>query len=394
MREVFVVEALRTPFGSFGGVLSELEAHALAGTVMQALLERSALEPAAVDEVIAGQVLAGGCGQAPARQAMRRAGIPDSTHAMTINKVCGSGLKAIMLAAGSIMLGDAEVAIAGGMESMSQAPFALRKARYGYRMGHGQLLDLMLYDGLQDPYSGRHMGEIAEEAVKRHALGREAQDEFALRSYQLAQEAVSEGIFADEIVPVVKKGKHGHGRDTVSEDEEPFRVDIARIADLKPAFGRDGATITAGNASTINDGAAFALLAGAEAVERYRLRPKARLVAYATYSMHPDQYTDAPVGAIKAVCARAGIDPDEIDLFEINEAFAAVPLIAIRELGLDMKKVNVNGGACALGHPIGASGGRLVATLVRELQTSGKRYGLASLCIGGGEAVAAIFERV
>ncbi|WP_136525863.1 thiolase family protein [Geomonas ferrireducens] len=394
MRDVFVVEALRTPFGSFGGVLSELEAHALAGTVMQALLERSALEPAAVDEVIAGQVLAGGCGQAPARQAMRRAGIPDSTHAMTINKVCGSGLKAIMLAAGSIMLGDAEVAIAGGMESMSQAPFALKKARYGYRMGHGQLLDLMLYDGLQDPYSGRHMGEIAEEAVKRHALGREVQDEFALRSYQLAQEAVSEGIFADEIVPVVKKGKHGHGRETVSEDEEPFRVDIATIADLKPAFGRDGATITAGNASTINDGAAFALLAGTEAVERYRLRPKARLVAYATCSMHPDQYTDAPVGAIKAVCARAGIDPDEIDLFEINEAFAAVPLIAIRELGLDMKKVNVNGGACALGHPIGASGGRLAATLVRELQASGKRYGLASLCIGGGEAVAAIFERV
>lgn len=291
MKDIFVVEALRTPFGSFGGVLSELEAPALAAPVLQALLERTGVAPEAVDEVIAGQVLSGGCGQAPARQAMRRAGIPDSTHAMTINKVCGSGLKAIMLAAGAIALGDAEIVLAGGMESMSQAPFFLKKARYGFRMGHGQLLDLMLYDGLQDPYSGRHMGEIAEEAVKRHALGREAQDEFALRSYRLAQEAVSKGILADEIVPVVKKGRHG--KEVVEEDEEPFRSDIARMADLKPAFGRDG-TITAGNASTISDGAAFALLAGAEAVERLGLAPKARLVAYATCSLHPDHYTDAP----------------------------------------------------------------------------------------------------
>ncbi|WP_224982846.1 thiolase family protein [Geomonas agri] len=391
MKDIFVVEALRTPFGSFGGALCDVEAPALAAPVLQALLERSGVTPEAVDEVIVGQVLSGGCGQAPARQAMRRAGIPDSTNAMTINKVCGSGLKAIMLAAGSIALGDAEIVIAGGMESMSLAPFILKKARYGYRMGHGQLLDLMLYDGLQDPYSGRHMGEIAEEAVKRHALGREAQDEFALRSYRLAQETVSEGIFADEIVPVVKKVHHG--KEVVDEDEEPFRSDIARMADLKPAFGREG-TITAGNASTINDGAAFALLAGGEAVQRLGLAPKARLVAYATCSMHPDHYTDAPVCAIKAVCARAGVDLAQIDLFEINEAFAAVPLIAIRELGLDAGKVNVNGGACAIGHPIGASGARLVATLVRELSRSGKRYGLASLCIGGGEAVAAIFERV
>ncbi|MBU5612809.1 thiolase family protein [Geomonas azotofigens] len=391
MKEVFVVEALRTPFGSFGGALADLEAPALAAPVLQALLERGGVAPETVDEVIVGQVLSGGCGQAPARQAMRRAGIPDTTHAMTINKVCGSGLKAVMLGAGAIALGDAEIVLAGGMESMSQAPFLLKKARYGYRMGHGQLLDLMLYDGLQDPYSGRHMGEIAEEAVKRHALGREAQDEFALRSYRLAQEAVSEGIFADEIVPVVKKGRHG--KEVVGEDEEPFRSDMARLADLKPAFGHEG-TITAGNASTINDGAAFALLAGAEAVERLGLAPKARLVAYATWSMHPDHYTDAPVGAIKAVCARAGLDLEQVELFEINEAFAAVPLIAIRELGLDARKVNVNGGACAIGHPIGASGGRLIATVLRELRRSRKRYGLVSLCIGGGEAVAAIFERV
>ncbi|MBJ6802533.1 thiolase family protein [Geomonas propionica] len=391
MKDIYVVEALRTPFGSFGGELCDLEAPALAAPVLQALLERSGVAAEAVDEVIVGQVLSGGCGQAPARQAMRRAGIPDTTHAMTINKVCGSGLKAIMLAAGAIALGDAEIVLAGGMESMSQAPFFLKKARYGFRMGHGQLLDLMLYDGLQDPYSGRHMGEIAEEAVKRHALGREAQDEFALRSYQLAQEAVSRGIFNDEIVPVQKKGRHG--KETVGEDEEPFRSDIARMADLKPAFGREG-TITAGNASTISDGAAFALLAGEEAVARLGLAPKARLVAYATSSMHPDHYTDAPVGAIKAVCARAGVELGQIDLFEINEAFAAVPLIAIRELGLDPRKVNVNGGACAIGHPIGASGARLVATLLCELRRSKKRYGLASLCIGGGEAVAALFERV
>ncbi|MBJ6752538.1 thiolase family protein [Geomonas anaerohicana] len=391
MKDIFVIEALRTPFGSFGGALCDLEAPALAAPVLQALLERSGVAPDAVDEVIAGQVLSGGCGQAPARQAMRRAGIPDSAHALTINKVCGSGLKAIMLAAGAIALGDAEIVLAGGMESMSQAPFFLKKARYGFRMGHGQLLDLMLYDGLQDPYSGRHMGEIAEEAVKRHALGREAQDEFALRSYRLAQEAVSEGIFADEIVPLLKKGRHG--KEVVEEDEEPYRSDIARMADLRPAFGREG-TITAGNASTINDGAAFALLAGAEAVERLGLAPKARIIAYATSSMHPDHYTDAPVGAIRAVCARAGLELSRIDLFEINEAFAAVPLIAIRELRLDAARVNVNGGACAIGHPIGASGARLVATLVRELGVRKKRYGLASLCIGGGEAVAAIFERV
>jgi acetyl-CoA C-acetyltransferase len=391
MKDIFVIDALRTPFGSFGGVLSEIEAPVLAATVIQSLLERSGVEPDRVQEVIAGQVLSGGCGQAPARQAMRRAGIPDTAHAMTINKVCGSGLKSIMLGAGSIALGDADIVVAGGMESMSQSPFVLKKARYGYRMGHGQLLDLMLYDGLQDPYSGRHMGEIAEEAVKRHALGREAQDEFALRSYQLAQAAVSDGVFAGEIAPVSKKGRHG--KEVVSEDEEPYRVDIARLPDLKPAFGREG-TITAGNASTINDGAAFALLAGGEAVGRLGLTPKARLVAYATCSMHPDRYTDAPVGAIRAVCARAGLELDEIDLFEINEAFAAVPMIAIRELRLDAAKVNVNGGACALGHPIGASGGRLAATLLRELQSREKRYGLASLCIGGGEAVAVVFERV
>ena len=391
MKEIFVIDAQRTPFGSFCGVLSDIEAPALGSTVIQALLERSGLDPAEVDEVIAGQVLSGGCGQAPARQAMRAAGIPDSAHAMTINKVCGSGLKSIMLGAGSIMLEDAEIVIAGGMESMSLAPFVLKKARSGYRMGHGQLLDLMIYDGLQDPYSGRHMGAIAEEAVRRHGLTREAQDEFALRSYRLAQEAVTGGIFRDEITSVVKKGRTGE--EVVSEDEEPFKVDFDKLTRLKPVFSKDG-TITAANASTISDGAAFTLLASGDAVKRCKLIPKARIVAYSTFSTHPDEYTDAPVGAIKAVCARAGLKVGEMDLFEINEAFAAVTLIAMRELDLDPGKVNVNGGACAIGHPIGASGGRLAATLVRELHRRNARYGLATLCIGGGEAVAVIFEKV
>ncbi len=391
MKEVFVVESLRTPFGSFGGVLSEVEAPLLGGSVMKALLERTGLDPAEVGEVIAGQVLAGGTGQAPARQAMRAAGIPDATHAMTINKVCGSGLKSLMLGAGSIRLEDSELVIAGGMENMSLAPFILKKARYGYRMGSGELLDLMIYDGLRDPYSGRHMGEIAEDAIAKHGLTREAQDQFAIRSYHLAQEAVRGGVFKDEISAVVKKGRKGE--EVVSEDEEPFKVDFAKLTALKPVFSKSG-TITAANASSINDGAAFSLLAGPQALKRHRLTPKARVVAYATCSLHPDLFTDAPVGAIKAACQRAGLKTGDIDLFEINEAFAAVTMIAIKDLELDPAKVNVNGGACAIGHPIGASGGRLTATLVRELHKRQARYGLASLCIGGGEAVAVIFERV
>ena len=277
------------------------------------------------------------------------------------------------------------------MENMSLAPFILKKARYGYRMGNGELIDLMIYDGLRDPYSGRHMGEIAEDAIAKHGLLREAQDQFAIRSYHLAQEAVRGGVFKDEISPVVKKGRKGD--EPVSDDEEPFKVDFAKLTQLRPVFSKDG-TITAANASSINDGAAFTLLAGAEALKRCRLTPKARIVAYATSSLHPDLFTDAPVGAIKAVCAKAGLKMCDIDLFEINEAFAAVAMIAIKELELDPAKVNVNGGACAIGHPIGASGGRLAATLVRELQRRQARYGLATLCIGGGEAVAVIFERV
>jgi acetyl-CoA C-acetyltransferase len=391
MSDVFVVEALRTPFGSFSGTLADQSAAQLAATVMRGLLQYSSLSPEALDEVIVGHLLFGGCGQAPARQAMRGAGIPDQVHALTINKVCGSGLKAIMLGADSIRLGESHLVLAGGMESMSQAPYFLKKARGGFRLGHGELLDLLIYDGLQDPYTGRHMGEIGDDSARRCQLSREEQDAFALRSYQLARAAVERGTFAEEIVPVVKKGRSGD--ETVERDEEPFRGDSSKLAVLRPAFGKDG-TITAGNASTINDGAALCLLSSSEGLKRHRLAPNARLVAYATSSMHPDYFPEAPVAAIERVCAKSGIALKDIDLFEINEAFASVALLAIKKLDLPLEKVNVNGGACALGHPIGASGGRLAVTLVRELGKRQARYGLATLCIGGGEAVAAIFERV
>ena len=391
MKEVYVVESLRTPMGSFGGALADVEAPRLAAAVMVGLLERTGLSAEAVDEVIVGQVLPGGTGQAPARQAMRSAGLPDSIPALTINKVCGSGLKSLMLGAGSIRLGDAEVVMAGGMENMSMAPYLLGKGRYGYRMGNGELVDLMIQDGLQDPYSGKHMGVIAEATAEKYGVTREEQDDFALLSYKKAQTAVTEGVFKSEIVPVVKKGRAG---DTlVTEDEEPFKVSLDKLKGLRAAFKKDG-TITAGNASTISDGAGMTLLASAEAVARYGLKPKARLVAYASNSIHPDQFAEAPVGAIEKVLAKAGLQVGDIDLFEINEAFAAVTLIAIKTLGIDPEKVNVNGGAVSIGHPLGASGARLTATLVREMQKRAVRYGLATLCIGGGESVAVIFERV
>ena len=391
MSDVFVVESLRTPFGSFGGALADVEAPRLGATVIEALMKKSGLPPASVSEVIVGEVLAGGVGQAPARQAMRHAGLPDSIHALTINKVCGSGLKAIMLGAGSIRLGDSDLVIAGGMENMSLAPYLLKRARTGYRMGNGELIDLMVYDGLTDPYTGRHMGEIADAAAARHGLNREAQDEYAARSFQRAQKAAKEGWLKDEIVPVVKKTKKGD--EAVAEDEGPFKVDFEKIKQLRPAFTKDG-TVTAGNASSISDGAAMTLLASESALKKYNLKPKVRLVAYSTNSLSPDLFPDAPVGAIEAACARAGIKVTDVDLFEVNEAFSVVAMIAIKELKLDPEKVNVNGGAVSLGHPIGASGGRLAATLVRELGRRQVRYGLATLCIGGGEAVAVVFERV
>lgn len=390
MIDVNIVEARRTPFGSFGGVLSEIPAPELASQVIRDLLQRQPIPVEAIDEVIIGQVLQGGCAQAPARQAMRQAGLPDSVHAMTINKVCGSGLKSIMLAADSIRLGDSAVVIAGGMENMSLAPYCVPKARFGYRLGNGQMIDLMIHDGLQDPYSGRHMGEIAESWIERHGLSRKDQDEYSARSYRLAQAAVVAGTFTDELTPVIKSSRKGDI--TIDQDEEPGCGSIDKLTSLRPAFKKDG-TITAGNASTINDGAAFALVCSKAAMERHKLQPLARLVASASHSIAPDDFAEAPVGAIKKAVERAGLTLDDIDLFEINEAFAAVPLLAIRELNIDPEKVNVNGGAVAIGHPIGASGTRLAVTLTRELLARQLRYGVASLCIGGGEAVAVVFER-
>jgi len=314
-----------------------------------------------------------------------------SVPALTINKVCGSGLKSVMLAADAIRLGESGLVVAGGMENMSLAPYFLKKARSGYRMGNGELIDLMVYDGLTDPYTGRHMGEIGEASVERNGLTRDEQDAFAIRSYQLAQAAVRDGIFKDEIVPVVKTVK---GAETIiADDEEPFKVDFDKVSKLKAVFKKDG-TITAGNASTINDGAAMLLLAGQTAVQKHNLKPKARIVAQATESRHPDEFPEAPIGAIAKACARAGLSVNDIDLFEINEAFASVALLAIKAHNIPMDKVNVNGGACAIGHPIGASGARLAVTVIRELARRQKRYGLATLCIGGGEAVAVIFERL
>jgi acetyl-CoA C-acetyltransferase len=391
MQDVYLVESLRTPFGSFGGQLAELPAPKLAATVIDGLLKKTTLAAEMVSEVIIGQVLQAGAGQAPARQAMRFAGLPDTTPALTVNKVCGSGLKAMMLAADAIRLGQAEVVIAGGMENMSLAPYTLPAARYGMRMGNNEVVDLLLHDALRDPYSGRHMGEVTEELIAEYGIDRAAQDTYAICSYQRAQKAATNGVFDEEIVPVVKSSRKGET--IIDVDEEPFRVKFDKVDALRPVFAKNG-TITAANASTINDGAALGLLAGTEAVARHGLTPQARLVAYTSHSIHPDRFAEAPIGAIKNVCIMAGIAVGDVDLFEINEAFAAVPLMAIEKLGLDPDRVNVNGGAVALGHPVGASGGRLVTTLVNEMRRSQVRYGLATLCIGGGEAVAALFERV
>ena len=391
MEDAFIVRSLRTPFGSFNGALADVDAPHLGAAVLKSLLTQSDLDPQAVDEVILGEVLSGGVGQAPARQAMRHAGLPDSTHAMTVNKVCGSGLKAIMLAAGSIALGDSDVVLAGGMESMSKAPYFLSKARFGYRMGDASFIDLMIHDGLKDPYSGKLMGEIADAEAGHYEISRERQDEYAIRSYERAQAAIRSGLLDAEVVPVETNGKHGDG--TVRQDEPPFKTDFDRLRKLHPAFGTDG-TVTAGNASTIADGAAASLVMSERAVKEHGFTPSARIAAYSTHSLHPERYPEAPVEAIRSACERAGLRVEDIGLFEINEAFASVPLISMLELDLDPEKVNVNGGAVAFGHPIGASGGRLAGTLVQEMRRRDVRYGLATLCIGGGEAVAMVFEKV
>ena len=387
--EVVIVSAARTPIGSFNGSLASLRATQLGSQVIQEALKRAKVSPAEVQEVIMGNVLTAGEGQAPARQAAIFAGLPPAVGCMTINKVCGSGLKAVMLAAQSIALGEAGIVVAGGMESMSNVPYYLPKARFGYRLGHGEILDGMVYDGLWDVYHNYHMGSAAELCARECRISREAQDEFAILSYRRALQAQQQGWFNDEIVPVALKGK---GEDIlVQKDEEPEKVKFDKITSLKPVFEKDG-TVTAANASKINDGAAALLLMSAERARKLKLQPLATISGYSTTSKAPEWFTTAPADAISLLLKNKGLGITDIDLFEINEAFAVVSLAVNQLLHLTVEKVNIAGGAVALGHPIGASGARILTTLLYNLKRSEGKRGVASLCIGGGEAVALLVE--
>jgi acetyl-CoA C-acetyltransferase len=387
---VVLVAARRTPIGAFQGVLSAATAPQLGAAAIRGALESAKVAPTEVQEVIMGCVLPAGLGQAPARQAAIGAGIPVATPATTINKMCGSGLKAIMMAADQIRAGDVEIVVAGGLESMSNAPYLLPKARSGYRMGHGEVLDHMFYDGLQSPWDGQLMGCFAENTAGRYAFTREQQDAFAAESVRRALAAVENGAFDAEITPVTVKGRKGETR--IERDETPFTCDLAKIPQLKPAFRKDG-TVTAASSSSISDGAAAVVLMSERAAAARGLVPLARIVAYTSHAHEPEWFTTAPVGAIRSTLARAGWTAEGVDLFEVNEAFATVAMAAARDIGIPADKLNVDGGACALGHPIGATGARIVATLSHSLVRRGARRGIAALCIGGGEATAIALER-
>ncbi len=390
--EVFIVGAVRTPIGAFQGALAEVPAVRLGATAISAALERANVSVDAVREVYMGNVLTAGEGQAPARQAAIYAKIPNTVPCTTVGKVCGSGLMSVMLGAKSVMLGDADIVVAGGMESMSNVPYYLTKARNGYRMGNGEVVDGMIFDGLWDPYNNYHMGNAGELCAKECAIPRDAQDAFAKESYRRALAAQKEGRFANEIVAVTIAGKKGDSV-TVSEDEEPKRGNPDKMSSLRPAFTKDG-TITAANASKINDGAAAVVLASADAVKKHGLKPLARIAGYGSAAQAPEWFTTAPAKAIDETLTRMGKKVGDIDLFEVNEAFAVVALAVNQKAGLDPAKVNVNGGAVALGHPIGASGARVLVTLLNALEQQNKKTGLATLCIGGGEAVAVVVERM
>ncbi|MBM4179160.1 MAG: thiolase family protein [Ignavibacteria bacterium] len=387
----YIISAARTPIGSLLGSLSDFSAPQLGAIAIKAALDRSGVPGEAVSEVIMGNVLAGGVGQAPARQAVIFAGLPKSVPAMTINKVCGSGLKSVMLADQAIRCGDAEIVIAGGQESMTNAPHAMLDSRKGIKFGNARMVDLMQWDGLWDVYNQVPMGDAAEVCASECSISREMQDEFTIESYTRAQQAQADGVFNDEIAPVTVKTRKGDV--IVDKDEEPTKVQFDKIPTLKPVFKKDG-TVTAANASTINDGAAALVLASEAAVQAHGLRPMARIVAQASFAQDPIWFTTAPVDAIKRVVEKAGLSISDIDLFEINEAFAVVTLAAQQQLSIPREKINVHGGAVALGHPIGASGARVLTTLLYALKRHGKRYGLATLCIGGGEASAVIVEAV
>ncbi|MEX1139155.1 MAG: thiolase family protein [Bacteroidota bacterium] len=389
-RDSVIVGAVRTPVGSFLGSLSTLQAPRLGAAAIREVIKRAMVAAEDIDEVIMGNVLQGGVGQAPARQAAIFAELPTKVACMTINKVCGSGLKSVMLASQAVALGDAEIIVAGGMESMSNAPYLLERARQGYRLGHGELIDSMIRDGLWDVYNNFHMAHAAELCVRNLGITRDDQDEFAAESYRRALKAQERGWLAEEIVPIeVSEPK---GSILVSEDEEPKKVKFDKIRTLKPAFQKDG-TITAANASKINDGAAAVVVMSAERAEKLGLQPMARILGSVAAARVPEEFPLAPVDAIRKVLDRTGLSLDSIDLFEINEAFAAVTLAAIRQLNLDPARVNVNGGAVAFGHPIGASGARLLTTLLYEMKRRQAAHGLVTLCIGGGEAVAMIVQR-
>ncbi|HEY6066531.1 MAG TPA: acetyl-CoA C-acetyltransferase [Thermoanaerobaculia bacterium] len=393
MKDVVILSAARTPVGSFLGKLSSLSAPALGSIAIRGALERAAIRPEDVEQVLMGNVLSAGVGQAPARQASIGAGVPSSVPCVTVSKVCGSGMRAVMDAGNAIQAGEYEAAVAGGMESMSNAPYLLDRARTGYRMGHGTLVDSMIKDGLWDPYNDVHMGGCAELCVGKYSFSREEQDAYSLESYRRAREAGKSGLAREEIVPVEVPQRKGGGSPptVVDTDEEPFAAPLDKIATLKPAFQKDG-TVTAGNSSKINDGAAALVVSSAEWATRRGAKPIARIVAYTSVAQAPEWFTTAPGGAIRKLLEKTGLSVRDIDLFEINEAFAAVALAAIRDLDLDPARVNVRGGAVALGHPIGASGARIVTTLVHSLRHAGKKRGIAAICIGGGEATAMLVE--
>ena len=390
MKEVVILSAVRTPVGSFLGKLSSLSAPALGSAAIRDALEKAAVEPSEVEQVILGNVLQAGIGQAPARQASLGAGIPDSVPCITLHKVCGSGMRAVMDATNAIRAGEYELAVAGGMESMSNAPYLLERARSGYRMGNASLVDSMIKDGLWDPYKDIHMGNCAEMCAAKYHFTREEQDAFALESYKRAQNASKTCLFSEEIVAVDVPQKKGEPV-RITSDEEPFAAPLEKMRSLKPAFQKDG-TVTAANSSKIDDGAAALVVASEEKAKRLNARPIARIVDYTGVAQAPEWFTTAPVGAIRKLLDKTGLAVSDIDLFEINEAFAAVAMAAIRELSLDPAKVNIRGGAVALGHPIGASGARILTTLVHALRKEGLKRGVAAICIGGGEATAMLVE--
>ena len=388
---IVIVDAVRTAMGGFQGSLASCTAPDLGAVAIQHAVARAGLSGTDIDEVIFGCVLPAGLKQGPARQAMRQAGLPDSTGATTINKICGSGMKAVMQAADAIQAGSAQIVVAGGMESMSNALYLLDKARAGFRMGHGKVTDHMFQEGLEDAETGLSMGVLAQDMADKKNYTREQQDEYAIRSLNRAVEAIQNGYFKNEIVPVTVHSRKGDV--IVDQDEQPLNAKIEKISSLRPAFKKDG-TITAANASSISDGASALVITSDVVAAERGLKPLAKVVAYATHSQHPSEFTLAPVGAIQKVLDKAGWSVADVDLWEINEAFAMVTMLAIDAFDLDPAKVNIQGGACALGHPLGSSGSRIIVTLIHALQRIGAKKGVASLCIGGGEATAIAVELV